>query len=92
MPKMRCASRAATSEADHNRAAKAVAAMLGVLLGLGLFGKFLTSQSAHADDVAKCTARGIAYFQENGAFPKLSDGTDARTVAGERCARTTTAF
>lgn len=41
---------------------------------------------------SQCVGRGMAYFQEIGSWPKLSDGRDARGVAAERCNRTTGAF
>lgn len=39
-----------------------------------------------------CVRRGIRYFAEIGASPRLSDGRHALTVAEERCRRTPTAF
>lgn len=43
-------------------------------------------------EVEACTQRGVAYFQEIGSYPTLSDGRSASVVAAERCNRTTTAF
>jgi hypothetical protein len=45
-----------------------------------------------SDTVQSCVSRGIAYFQEIGSYPSLSDGRSAIGVASERCNRTTTAF
>lgn len=40
----------------------------------------------------KCVANGISYFKEIEAYPKLSDGRDAESVAKERCHRSRVAF
>ena len=49
--------------------------------------------SVPADDqVSECINRGLRYFREIEAYPRLSDGRDALDVAAERCRRTTTAF
>lgn len=47
---------------------------------------------ASATTYSQCVGRGVAYFQEIESWPKLSDGRDARSVAAERCNRTTGAF
>lgn len=47
---------------------------------------------ASATLYSECVGKGVAYFQEIGSWPKLSDGRDARSVAAERCNRTTGAF
>lgn len=39
-----------------------------------------------------CVAKGEAYFKEIESWPTLSNGSDAREVVAERCARTTGAF
>jgi hypothetical protein len=48
----------------------------------------------HVGDVliTSLVRRGEAYFREIEAWPSLSDGRNALTVAKERCRRTTTAF
>lgn len=45
-----------------------------------------------ATTYSECVGNGVAYFQEIESWPKLSDGRDARSVAAERCNRTTGAF
>ena len=50
------------------------------------------SQVQSNSQVQACIDRGVAYFREIDAYPNLSDGRDAVTVARERCNRTTTAF
>ncbi len=45
-----------------------------------------------ATTYSQCVGNGVAYFQEIESWPKLSDGRDARSVAAERCNRTTGAF
>lgn len=39
-----------------------------------------------------CVDRGIAYYQEIGSWPTLSDNRDALEVVRDRCNRTSTAF
>lgn len=43
-------------------------------------------------NVQSCIDRGVKYFKEIDAWPRLSSGQDALDVATERCGRTTTAF
>lgn len=62
-----------------------------VLLGLYLMGR-CSGSSTGGGEVEACVARGVAYFSSIQSMPTLSDGRDARTVARERCNRTTTAF
>ena len=54
------------------------------------------AQTAAADSVAQCAARGVTYFKEIGSYPTLSSAPDAgrlaEDVAIERCQRTLTAF
>ncbi|RYD71865.1 MAG: hypothetical protein EOP84_24155 [Verrucomicrobiaceae bacterium] len=61
------------------------------LLGLSLVGCGDATVGAESNRVG-CIDRGIAYFKEIEAYPKLSDGRDAVTTARERCARTPSAF
>lgn len=74
---------------------KLVAAALLVALALWwLFapsGRGSNPASANVE-VEQCINRGIAYFKEIEAYPKLSTGRLADEVARERCNRTTTAF
>ena len=51
-----------------------------------------TGTGSSNSPVETCVAKGVAYFKEIEAFPTLSDGRDAETVARERCHRTTGAF
>lgn len=45
-----------------------------------------------AKTVEDCVNKGIAYFQQVGSYPRLSDGRIAVDVARERCRNTLTAF
>ena len=45
-----------------------------------------------AGSVSECRRMGEAYFREIGAWPLLSSGEDAATVAAERCTRMRAAF
>jgi hypothetical protein len=42
--------------------------------------------------ITNCVEKGVAYFKDIGSYPNLSTGRDARSVALERCSRTTKAF
>lgn len=48
--------------------------------------------SAGGEEYKACVEKGISYFKEIEAWPKLSDGRNAEAVAAERCQRTTGAF
>jgi hypothetical protein len=48
---------------------------------------------SHRAEVNECAAKGVAYFKEIGAYPKLTTtGEDAEKVAVERCQRSRLAF
>lgn len=68
------------------KAVLAVVTMVTAVAGCG------DSGGGSGGAVAACINRGIIYFKEIDAWPKLSDGRDAESVASERCNRTTTAF
>ena len=56
----------------------------------------LAGCSNHDEEVKMCVELGVTYFKEIGSYPTLTaepnTGRLARTVARERCKRTTTAF
>jgi hypothetical protein len=51
-----------------------------------------SNQRSNTSDVSSCVEQGVAYFKEIGSYPYLSTGRDARSVAVERCSRTSGAF
>lgn len=61
---------------------------LSLLIGI-LASSCSSSTSAEYET---CVQKGISYFKEIEAWPNLSDGRNAATVAEERCRRTPTAF
>ncbi len=71
---------------------KKFAAVLGAIIGLVLFGGWLSWKSTHDEAVMQCVHRGVAYFKGVDMYPTLSDGRNAEQEARERCGRTTTAF
>jgi hypothetical protein len=67
--------------------------MIGGIVIVAMFIYGAVSNPSRSDNsVVACSLRGIEYFKEIDAFPTLSDGRDAGTVAMERCNRRTTAF
>lgn len=71
---------------------KKVAGLIGLLIGLTLGVAMIVSVQAHAREVLRCTGRGVAYFQDIGSYPRLSDGRLAEDVARERCGQSINAF
>lgn len=60
------------------------------LLFVSLLG--LSACSSEKEELEACYRKGITYYREIGSYPSLSDGRDANTVIGERCARSKLAF
>ncbi len=61
-------------------------------IGVVITGLILVASCAPSPEFEACKSKGIAYFKEIEAWPRLSDGRDAETVVIERCNRTATAF
>jgi hypothetical protein len=66
--------------------------MCRLVLCLVLFGLAGCGGGQPGKEVEACVERGMEYFKEVEAYPTLSDGRSASSVAAERCGRTTTAF
>lgn len=71
-----------------------------VLLAFGAIVFFAVSISRSCSDnmaanqqkIDDCVKRGVKYFIDGGAYPRLSDGRVPFEVATERCRRTSNAF
>lgn len=72
------------------------AAIVGAIIGLGLGVAMIYGIEKRAAAFDQCTARGVAYFKEIGAYPRLVASADAgrgaEEVARERCSRSLQAF
>lgn len=65
---------------------------LMVLISIAAAGAMVGGCSSEKEDLEACYRKGITYYREIGSYPNLSDGRDANTVIGERCARSKLAF
>ena len=63
-----------------------------IVVALAWFAWRGSDASKPNDEQDDCVRRGVAYFKEIEAYPKLSDGRSAEAVAQERCGRTSIAF
>ena len=52
----------------------------------------LPDRPAPVDPVAACVDRAVLFFRRVESYPRLSDGSDARTVAETRCQADPDAF
>lgn len=85
----RCAS---YGDSEMNARALALIAIAAIVVWAVMSDRSGGERAGTVDAVAACTERGIRYFREIEAYPRLSNGRLAEEVAAERCGRTTTAF